>query len=82
MAINRDSCILALSRGNMTFHLIFIKPFNVLDIEIEVNPLELEYNSQETKSKESIIIINTSLTVFLKYSKGRSRKNINIIIFL
>jgi hypothetical protein len=62
--------MLILPRGNMTFRLTFIKPFNMLDIEIEVDPLELEYNNQEIESEEDIIVIDTSLTTLLKYSKG------------
>ena len=70
MAINGESCILALPRGNTTFYSMFIKPFNILDIEVKIDPLELECNSQEIEGKEDIIVINTLPIVFLKHDKG------------
>ena len=82
MTINGESCILVLPRDNTTFYLISVKPFNIPDIETEIDPLEPEYNSQETESKENIIIIDTLSTVPLIYNRGRSRKNTNITVFL
>jgi hypothetical protein len=52
------------------FRSTFVKPFNVLDVEIEVDPLELEHNNQETESKEDIIVINTSPVTPPKRGKG------------
>jgi hypothetical protein len=66
----------------MTFRSMFVKPFNVLDVEIEVNPLELECNNQETESEKGIIVINTSPAIPLKHGKGRPCKYTDIIIFL
>jgi hypothetical protein len=81
MAIDGESCILALPCGNMTFHLTSVKPFNVLDVKTKVNLLEPEYNNQGTKGKD-IIIINTLPTIPLKYNRGYPYKYTNITIFL
>ena len=59
-----------------------VKPFNVPDIEVEINPLEPEYNSQETESKKNIIVIDTLPIVPPKCGRGRPYKNANIIILL
>ena len=69
IVINGKSYILVLLYGNIIFHLISVKSFNIPDIEIKINLLELEYNSQETKSKKDIIIINTLFIIPLKYNK-------------
>ena len=61
---------------------ISVKPFNVPDIKAEIDPLESEYNSQETESKEDIIIIDTLSIVPPKRDRGRPRKNANITVFL
>jgi hypothetical protein len=74
--------MLALPRDNTTFHSTSIKPFNILDVEIEVNPLELECNNQEIKGEEGTIIINTSLVIPLKHSKGHPCKYANVTMFL
>ena len=66
----------------MTFRLISVKPFNILDIEVEIDPLEPEYNNQKTENKKDIIVIDTSLTVPPKCNRGRPCKNTNIIILL
>jgi hypothetical protein len=81
VVINGKSCVLALPRDNITFHLMFIKPFNVLNVKIKVNLLELECNNQGIKSKD-IIVINISFIIPLKRDKGYPRKYVNIIIFL
>jgi hypothetical protein len=46
----------------MTFHLMSIKPFNVLDNSIEVEYLKLKRNGQEVKD-EDIIAVNTLLVI-------------------
>ena len=66
----------------MTFRLISVKPFNILDIEVEIDPLEPEYNSQETEDKKDIIIIDTLPIIPPKCNRGRPYKNANIIILL
>ena len=82
MVINGKSCILALPYSNTIFHLISVKSFNVSDIEAEIDPLESEYNSQETEGKENIIIIDTLSIISPKRDRDRSRKNANITILL
>jgi hypothetical protein len=62
--------MLALPRGNTTFRSTSVKPFNVLNVEIEVDPLELERNNQETESEEDIIVIDTSPVTPLKRGRG------------
>ena len=80
MTINNESCILVLSRNNITFRLISVKPFNIPDIETEIDPLELEYNSQEIEGKKDIIVIDTSPTIPSKCNRCRPRKNANVTI--
>jgi hypothetical protein len=58
-----------------------VKPFNMLDIKIEVDPLEPERNNQGTEGKD-IIVINTLPVIPLKRDKGCPRKYVNITIFL
>jgi hypothetical protein len=82
MAINGESCILALPRGNTTFRSTSVKPFNMPDVEVEVDPLEPERNSQETEGEEDIIVIDTSPIVPPKRGRGRPRKNANVTILL
>jgi len=65
----------------MTFRSIFVKPFNVPDIEAEIDPLEPECNSQETESEEDIIVVDTSPTIPPKRGRDRSRKNTDITVF-
>jgi hypothetical protein len=59
-----------------------VKPFNVPDVETEVDPLEPERNSQETESEEDIIVIDISPTVPPTRDRGRPCKNADIIVFL
>ena len=82
MAINGESCVLALPRGNTTFRSTSVKPFNVPDVETEVDPLEPERNSQETESEEDIIVVDTSPTVPPTRGRGRPRKNADVTVFL
>ena len=82
MAINGESYILVLPCSNTIFRLISVKPFNILDIKTEVDPLEPEYNSQETESEEDTIVIDTSPTVPPKCGRGQSRKNADVTVLL
>jgi len=66
----------------MTFRLMSVKPFNVLDVKIKADPLKPERNNQEIDNKEDIIVINTSPVTPLKRDKGRPRKNVNVTVFL
>jgi hypothetical protein len=59
-----------------------VKPFNIPDVEVEVDPLEPERNSQETESEEDIIVIDTLSTVPPKRGRGRSRKNADVTVLL
>jgi hypothetical protein len=81
VTINDKSCILALPRDNITFRLTSIKPFNVLNVKIEIDLLKLKCNNQGIESKDTIVI-NTLLAIPLKYNKSCPYKYINIIIFL
>jgi hypothetical protein len=56
--MNGESCVLALPHGNTTFRSMSVKPFNVLDNQIEVEYPEPERNGQEIED-EDIIVINT-----------------------
>ena len=82
VAINGESCVLALPRGNMIFRLISVKPFNIPEVEAEINPLESERNSQETEGEENIIIIDIPPTVPPKCGRGQSRKNADVTVLL
>jgi hypothetical protein len=82
VTIDGESCVLALPRGNTTFRSTSVKPFNVPDVEIEVDPLELERNNQETEGEEDIIVIDTSPAAPPKRGRGRPRKNADVTVFL
>jgi hypothetical protein len=82
VAINGESCVLALPRGNTTFRSTSVKPFNVPDVEAEVDPLEPERNSQETEGEEDIIVVDTSPIVPPKRGRGRPRKNADVTVLL
>ena len=58
MAINGESCVLALPYGNTTFRSTSVKPFNVLDNQTEVEYSKPERNSQEIED-EDIIVVDT-----------------------
>jgi hypothetical protein len=62
VAMNGESCVLALPHGNTTFHLTSVKPFNVLDNQTEVEYPEPERNGQEIED-EDIIVVNTLLAI-------------------
>ena len=62
MAINSESCVLALPHSNTTFRSTSVKPFNVLDNQTEVEHPEPERNGQEIED-EDIIVVDTLLAV-------------------
>jgi len=82
VAIEGESCILALLRGNTTFRLTSVKPFHVRDIKAsskgpEDNP---KYHGE---GEGNIGIIPPTISpISPKRSRGRPRKNPNIIVFL
>jgi hypothetical protein len=82
VVIEGESYILALPRGNITFHLTSIKLFYIGDIKVSSkgpkdNP---EYYS-EGEGNAGIIPPIIPL-ILLKYNRGRPYKNPNIIVFL
>jgi hypothetical protein len=80
VAIEGESYILALLRGNTTFRLTSIKLFHVGDIEVssEGPKDDPEYYSEG----DTGMIPHTILPIPLKYSRGRPRKNPNVTVFL
>jgi hypothetical protein len=79
--MNGESCILALPYSNTTFRSTSVKPFNVLDNQIEVKYPEPERNGQEIEDEDTIVI-NTLPVIPQKRGRGRPRKNANVIVFL
>ena len=76
--------ILALLRGNTTFRLTSIKPFYIRDIKVSSkgpkdNPKYYSEGNSEGNIGAIPLII---LLIPLKYSRGRPRKNPNMIVFL
>jgi hypothetical protein len=78
--MNNESCVLALPHGNTTFHSTSVKPFNVLNNQIEVKYLELERNGQEVE--KDAIVIDTPPIALIKRGRGQPCKNANVIVFL
>jgi len=81
---HRESCILALLRGNTTFRLTSIKLFYIRDIKVSSkgpkdNP---KYYSKSDSEGNIGVIPPTILPILLKRSRGRPYKNPNIIVFL
>ena len=81
MAINGESCVLALPHGNTTFRSTSVKPFNVLNNQTEVEYPEPERNGQEIEDEDTIVI-NTPPAIPQKRGRGRPRKNANVTMFL
>jgi hypothetical protein len=84
VAIEGESCVLALPRGNTTFRLTSVKPFHVGDIKAsskgpEDNP---EYHGKGNGEGNTGIIPPTILPIPPKRSRGRPYKNPNIMVFL
>jgi hypothetical protein len=84
VAIEGESCVLALLRGNTTFRSTSIKPFYARDIEVSSKGSEDDpkYYSEGNSKDNTGMIPPTILPISPKYSRGRSRKNPNITIFL
>jgi hypothetical protein len=82
VVIEGESCILALLRGNTTFRLTSIKPFYIGDIKVNSKgPKDnLKYHGEGEGNAGMIPLI--ILPISLKRSRGRPRKNPNIMVFL
>jgi hypothetical protein len=80
VAVNGESCVLALPRGNTTFRSTSVKPFYVPDEQIEVDP-EPERAGQV--EGEDTIVVDTSVPMEPpKRGIGRRRKNADVAVFL
>jgi hypothetical protein len=82
VAIEGESCILALPRGNTTFRLTSIKPFHVGDIKVSSKGPkdDPEYHGE---GEGNVGIIPPIIPpIPLKRSRGRPHKNPNITVFL
>ena len=72
MAINSESCILALPYSNTTFRSTSIKLYFTLTTQIK--GIKVELISEESFAK--------LIPLLVKRGKGRPRKNLEIIVFL
>jgi len=84
VAIEGESCVLALPRGNTIFHLTSVKLFYVGDIKVSSegpkdNP---EYHGEGNGEGNTGIIPPAILPIPPKRSRGRPRKNPNVTVFL
>ena len=84
MVIEGESCVLALLYGNTTFRLTSVKPFHVGDIKASSKSPkdDPKYYSEGDGEGNTGIIPPTIPLIPLKRSRGRPRKNPNIIVFL
>jgi hypothetical protein len=91
VAIEGESCVLALPRGNVTFRLTSIKPFYVGDIKASSNSPkhDPEYYVEgegegdgEGDGGVGMIPPVISTNIPLKRGRGRPRKNPDVIVFL
>jgi len=84
VAIEGESCVLALLRSNTTFRLTSIKPFYIGDIKASSKGPKDDpkyYNEGDSEGNTGIIP-PTIPPIPLKRSRGRLYKNPNIIVFL
>ena len=86
VAIDRESCVLALLRGNTTFRSTSVKPFHEGDIKIDDKPKydpELHDPELYNEGKSNTGIIPPAiLVILLKRNRGRPYKYPNIIVFV
>ena len=82
MVIEGESCVLALPRGNTTFRLTSVKPFHVGDIEVGSEGPEDDPEYYSEGEGDTGIIPPIILLISLKHSRGKPRKNPDIIVFL
>ena len=81
VAMDGESCTLALPHGNTTFRATSVKPYLVPDVQIDgiaVKPAGEEPTSDELASKPG----EELAPLPVKRGRGRPRKNPNIIVFL
>jgi hypothetical protein len=78
VAIKGKSCILALPHSNTTFRATFIKLYLTLTTKIE----DIQVKSTSEGHAIDEVASEELVTLPVKRSKGRPRKNLNIIIFL
>ena len=76
MAINGESCILALPHGNTTFRFTSIKLYLTLNLTLttQIEGIEVEPTSEESSTKP--------IALPVKRGRGRLRRNPDIFVFL
>ena len=84
MAIEGESCVLALLRGNTTFRLTSVKLFYVGDIEVSSKGPkdDPKYYGEGNGEGNMGMIPPTIPPILPKYSRGRPRKNPDMTVFL
>jgi hypothetical protein len=80
VAINSESCVLALPHGNTTFRATSVKPYFTLTTQIE--GIEVEPVSKPGEELAGEPVDEKPAPLPLKRGKRRPRKNPDIIIFL
>jgi len=76
VAINGESCILALPHGNTTFRFTSVKPYLTPNLTLitQIEGIEVEPTGEES---------STELTALpVKRGRGRLRRNPDIFVFL
>jgi hypothetical protein len=82
VAIEGESCVLALLYGNTTFRLTSIKPFHVGDIKVSSKGPKDDPEYYSEGEGNTGIIPPIILPIPLKRDRGIPRKNPNVIVFL
>jgi hypothetical protein len=82
VAIEGESCVLALPRGNTTFCLTSIKPFHVGDIKVSSKGPKDDPGYHGEGEGDTGIIPPIIPPIPPKRSRGRPRKNPDMTVFL
>jgi hypothetical protein len=82
VAIEGESCVLALPRGNTTFRLTSIKPFHIGDIEVSSKGPKDNPGYYSEGEGDAGMIPPIIPPISPKRSRGRPYKNPNITVFL